>query len=346
MQLQQRIDAFVQLGHFIRQFAEDKPWAGYENGVSQTDYLEFNAVIKAVKSHNGWFTEENVRKSIFSICTWLTINEINKLNLTENKNAKTIAVIMAGNIPLVGFHDVMCVLLSGNKLLAKFSSDDNVLMPLLLKYLIQIEPNFNNSIRIASGKLTEFDAVIATGNDNSSKHFEYYFGKYPNIIRHHRTSVAVLTGNETNQDLKNLGNDIFDYFGLGCRNVTKIFIPQTYNLNKLFGAIFSFKEIIHHNKYANNYDYHKAIFLLNKDVLIENGFLLLRENKDFFSPVAVLNYERYENFEQVTAQLAENRNALQCIVGNGGINFGETQKPGICSFADDINTIEFLNRLK
>ncbi|HYG52704.1 MAG TPA: acyl-CoA reductase [Flavobacteriales bacterium] len=343
----ERIAAFVQLGHFLEHFAVEKDWQGYEDGVSKAEHDDFNKAIMSVQHHNGWFTPEMVRKAFAGISKWLKAdvlsNWLAKYPGTE-KN-KTIAVIMAGNIPLVGFHDVLCVLLSGNKLMAKFSGDDDVLMPLLLKYLVQVEPGFNDYIRISNNQLANFNAVIATGSNNSARYFEAYFGKYPHIIRKNRTSVAVIQGNESAAALKALGHDVFDYYGLGCRNVTKIYVPKGYNLDHFFGAIFDFKDIVHHKKYANNYDYHKAIYLMNGDKLVENGFLLLKEDKSFFSPVGVLHYEYYDDLHAVEKELAENRDALQCVVDNKNILFGQTQQPKIDDYADGVDTMQWIQGL-
>lgn len=344
MTTQERIEAFVQLGKFLEQFEVEKPWEGYQNGVSQIDFDEFNRVINQVHQHNGWFTPEMVRKAITGIRSWL------KADLLEywvkqyafGEKPKTIAVIMAGNIPMVGFHDALCVLISGHKLLAKFSSDDNVLMPILFQYLIQIQPAFNDFIRITNNRLTDFDAVIATGSNNSARYFEQYFGKHPHIIRKNRTSIAVLDGTESDEELNQLGNDIFDYYGLGCRNVTKLYVPQGYDLNKIFGAIFSFKEIINHKKYGNNYDYHKAIYLMNRDSLLENGFIVFKEDKSIFSPIGIMFYEFYDSMNQVKSIIEEHKNEIQAVIGHGFIAFGNGQKPAVNDYADGVDTMEFL----
>ena len=346
MNHKQRIKAIVQLGTFLEHFAVNKDWENYSSGISKHDHEEFNAVIQKVHLYNGWFTEPMVRKALKAISTWLKHENLEELSKNQKEHdPKTVAIIMAGNIPLVGFHDALCVLLNGDVVLAKFSSDDSVLMPILFKYLIQIEPEFNDQIRIASDRLTNFDAVIATGSNNSARYFEQYFGQKPNIIRKNRTSVAVLDGTETEEELSALGNDVFDFFGLGCRNVTKLYIPKDFDLNRFFGAIFKFAEIIQHNKYANNYDYHKAIYLLNRDELIENGFLLLRENNDLFSPVGVLHYERYDDVDKVKSDLIALSDSIQCIVGHNYIPFGQAQEPRINDFADGVNTMEFLEQL-
>ncbi|MFZ5554964.1 MAG: acyl-CoA reductase [Bacteroidota bacterium] len=346
--IKQRIAAFVQLGKFLSEFRENQPWKDYSNGVSRAESETFNELISQLHIYNGWFTEKMVRKAIGSWSDLLSKENFEKWvshypGLSENGEPKTVAVIMAGNIPLVGFHDLLCVLISGNNALIKLSSDDNKLLPFILTHLTsEIEPSFAGKIKFAEGKLEKFDAVIATGSDNSSRYFQYYFGKYPHIIRKNRTSVAVLSGNESEEELKWLGHDVFDYFGLGCRNVSKLFIPEDFDLDRFFKAIFPFKEIINHKKYANNYEYNKAIYLMNRDELTENGFLLLKEDKSLHSPLAMLFYERYDKSEKVEHFLQMHKEQLQCVVGKNGIPFGSTQSPQLWDYADGVDTLEFL----
>jgi hypothetical protein len=351
MTAKQRINAFVQLGQFLEQFTVDKPWEGYDNGVSQADYEDFNKLIEHVHVYNGWFTPVMVRKALAGIRSWLYADVLEKwlaaYPVKEHAPDKfhTVAVIMAGNIPLVGFHDALCVLITGNRIMAKFSSDDSALMPFLLKYLVQIEPGFDELVRIANDKLTNFDAVIATGSNNSARYFEQYFGKYPHIIRQNRTSVAVIDGQENKDELTALGHDIFDFYGLGCRNVSKLYVPKGYDLDRFFGAIFGFKDVINHKKYGNNYDYHKAIYLMNRDKLIENGFLVLKEDKSLFSPVGILHYEYYTDKAQVEKDLEAHQEEIQCVAGHGHIPFGQTQLPKVDDYADGVDTMRFITGL-
>ena len=291
-----------------------------------------------------------VRKAIYGISLWLqeeVINEFCANYPIEKQKPKKIALILAGNIPLVGFHDVMCSLLCGHSVLLKFSSDDQQLLPAVLKYLSQIEPLFYDQIRIADAKLNDYDAVIATGSDNTNRYFESYFAKFPHIFRGNRTSLAILTGEESREELVKLGHDVFDFYGLGCRNISKVFVPKGYDTNKLFDAFFEFKDIINHNKYANNYDYNKAVFLLeqSKD-LLENGFLLLKKDKELHSPLAVLFYDEYENWEEVEKFIEMRKDKIQCVVGKNFIPFGSTQSPSINDFADGVDTMEFLTNLQ
>ena len=352
MQLNKRIQAFVALGDFMSQFSN-------ENYIKK-DNIPFNdrffeAMTEAIqlsKSYNGWFTKNNIQ---FAFKSWVdALNEENLLKWTskydlEKVHNHHIAIVLAGNIPLVGFHDLLSVLISGNRVIAKLSSNDKLLLPYLTKYLIAIEPEFESKIVFTEEKLENFDAVIATGSNNTARYFEYYFGKYPNIIRKNRNSVTVLSGKETSEDLKNLSNDIFRYFGLGCRNVSKLFIPKDYNFDAFFNAMFTWKEVINDNKYINNYDYNKAVYLMSNINLLDNEFLLLKEDVSFSSPISVTFYEYYDNLELVKEQLITEKDNIQCIVSNLGIEneikFGETQKPKLWDYADGIDTIDFLVKL-
>jgi hypothetical protein len=352
MQLNKRIQAFVTLGNFMSQFSN-------ENYIKK-DNIPFNeiffeAMTKAIqlsKSYNGWFTENNIQ---FAFKSWEdALNEENLLKWTskydlEKVHNHHIAIVLAGNIPLVGFHDLLSVLISGNRVIAKLSSNDKLLLPYLTKYLIAIEPEFEGKIVFTEERLEKFNAVIATGSNNTARYFEYYFGKYPNIIRKNRNSVAVLSGKETSEELKSLSNDIFRYFGLGCRNVSKIFIPKDYNFDAFFNAMFIWKEVINDNKYINNYDYNKAVYLMSNVNLLDNEFLLLKEDINFSSPISVTFYEYYDTLESVSEKLITEKDNIQCIVSNLGIKneikFGETQNPNLWEYADGIDTIDFLVKL-
>lgn len=261
---------------------------------------------------------------------------------------------MPSNIPLAGFHDFFCVLLSGNIFVGKCSVQDKILLPAISKMLTDIDPLFKKYIFFVENKLEKIDAVIATGSNNSARYFEYYFGKYPHIIRKNRNSVALLTSNETEEELTLLANDIFRYFGLGCRNVSKIFIPLNYDFKIFFNAIFGWNNIIHHNKYANNYSYNKAVYLMNKIKIWDNGFLLMKEDVDLSSPVAVLYYEYYQDKKQLNDRLTGNKENIQCIVSNekiplpleeARVRYGKGQHPELWDFSDRVDTMEFLMHL-
>lgn len=347
--LNQRKAAFVTLGQFLSQFSRQK--ISKNNQISHNDIF-FDALkmqIDRSVEFNGWFNKENV---LFSLESWAealqedTMNTWLKPYKISVTKPKTIAVIMAGNIPLVGFHDFLSVLISGHKILIKQSSNDKHLLPILAKYLEAVNPDFKGKIIFSDGKLTGFDAVIATGSNNSAKYFDYYFGKHPHIIRQNRNGVAVLTGNESEEELKALGEDIFRYFGLGCRNVAKLYVPNDYNFDNLFKAVYDYNYLLDNNKYTNNYDYNKAVYLMSLYNLTENGFLMLKEDPSYTSPIATLFYEKYTDLEVLAEKLAADKDKIQVIVSNGSIKnsipFGQTQKPQLWDYADGVDTLDFL----
>lgn len=343
MQLKQRINAFVQVGKFInRHFST--------NRISEEAnlHLGLTELIKTAQLYNGWFVEEFSNHAIKNIGYYLTENDLKLLCEKvpqENSNPKTIAVICAGNIPMVGFHDILCVLLAGDTVLIKLSTDDNVLLPFFLKLLVNYEPEFDNFIRLSDGRLTNFDAIIATGSNNTANYFEYYFNKYPSIIRKNRSSLAVITGNETSEELAELGKDIFYYYGLGCRNVSKLLVPMDYNFNQFFEAIFKFGYLADNKKYANNYEYNRTIYLMGREDFLDNNFLIIKPDNQIHAPISVVFYERYKTQKDVQTYLETNNQEIQCIVGHGYIPFGNSQSPVITDFADNINTMNFLVNL-
>lgn len=352
MQLEKRIQAFINLGKFMSQFSSDT-YSKKENILkNEAFYDDMISLIRLSKSHNGWFSEDNIQ---FAFKSWEdALTEKNLLKWTsgyslEKTPYNTIALILAGNIPLVGFHDFLTVLISGNKVLAKLSTNDKLLLPYLSKYLIAVEPEFESYISFTEEKLETFDAVIATGSNNTARYFDYYFGKYPNIIRRNRNSVAILTGNETPEQLNELANDIFRYFGLGCRNVSKLYLPKDYNFDAFYNAMFSWKHVINDHKYINNYDYNKAVYLMSSLNLLDNEFLLLKEDTSFSSPISVIFHETYENIDDLKSTLASETDNIQCIVSEIGIkneiNFGETQSPQLWDYADNVDTLDFLLKL-
>ena len=346
--LKQRIKAFEKLGCFIRQFTLHQPFFSY-NEVDKNTFHEFAKLIENVYIYNGWFTKENVLSAIDAIAKFLEKDKMEKWisGYDINKSGKNIGVIMAGNIPMAGFHDFLCVLISGNNITAKLSSNDKHLLPFIANVLIEIEPSFKEYIVFTDGQLKNIDAVIATGSNNSSRYFDYYFGKYPHIIRKNRHSIAVLTGKETMNELKKLGKDIFQYFGLGCRNVSKLMVPEGYNFTVFFEAIFDYNSVTVNNKYANNYDYNKTVYLLNGEKLLDNGFLLLKEDIGLSSPVAVLYYEFYGDELSLKERIKMDLLSLQCIISGdknnkGAIDFGNSQCPELSDYSDGVDTMKFL----
>ncbi|WP_426328324.1 acyl-CoA reductase [Pedobacter sp. R-06] len=314
-----------------------------------TDILG-NAFYSA-ESTNAWFTSENIKKSILSFAEML--NEADLAiwfkSVKFSTTPKKVGLILAGNIPMVGLHDVLSVLATGNIALIKLSSADDKLIKAVIAELIKVEPAFGDKIEYVE-RLKDFDAVIATGSNNSSRYFDYYFSKVPNIIRKNRNSVAVLDGSESFEDIQNLGNDIFDYFGLGCRNVSKIYIPKGYDIANFYEGIESFQPIINHFKYNNNYDYNKSIYLVNAAKHFDNGFLLLKEDKHLTSPLAVLFYEEYEQLQELEDKLKNQSENIQCVISKSPLSlntfgFGQSQHPKLWDYADNVNTVEFLNGL-
>ncbi len=348
MILKHRLQAFVQLGLFINRHLTKK-WESKEERFHQ----DLTTITELAFSYNGWFTQDNIDRALQGIIKMLDENTLNEFSspITEPKNPKTVAIIMAGNIPAVGFHDLLCVLLSGHKALIKVSSDDPTIIPFLAGMLIYYEKGFATHINFSDSKLSNFEAVIATGSNNSAKHFEYYFGKYPHVIRKNRTSIAVLNGKETDADLKELGKDVFYYFGLGCRSVSKLYVPQGYNFNRFFEAIYDFKYVSDNKKYHNNHEYNRAIYLLDLVPFLDNNFLMLRETSELHAPTSVLFHENYTNESLIVENIIKQQDNLQCIVTNFDLNgiktvrLGKTQEPTVFDFADHVNTLNFLTTI-
>ena len=345
--IDQRIEAFHKLGELFYDISSKKENSKYKKWITV-----FNKKINEAYQYNKWFTTENCLLSFKNWSKELTTLKLSKwLNNYELKNCskKTIVIIMAGNIPLVGFHDFICAKILNYKCLIKMSSDDKILLPIVIDFLDFILPGFKKNIEFTNKPLKKFDGVIATGSNSSFKYFEYYFKKYPKILRKTRHSIAVLDGNESKENLIDLGNDIFNYFGMGCRSVSKIFVPKNYNFDLLFESLFEFKEVIKNNRYANNYDYNKAIYLMGEKKITENGFLILKKDKNLGSPIACLFYDTYNSIKEIEKYIDNNSESLQCIVSNfklsNSIPLGSSQKPKIYDYADKIDTLNFLLKM-
>jgi hypothetical protein len=345
--LYNRIKAFEKLGIlFSNKFTE--------NSSKESEYWnsELDKAIDLAYKYNTWFTEDSVKKALNEWSKQLNYNSLKNWTdqyKIEDKSEKKIAIIMAGNLPLVGFHDLLCGLIMNFHCIVKLSSDDKILIPFIVEYLDSIVPGIKNQVKFTTNPIKDFNGVIATGSNNSFKYFEYYFGNYPNILRKTRHSIAVLDGKETEMDLKKLGNDIFTYFGMGCRSVSKLLVPKGYDFDLLFNALFDFKEIINHNKYVNNYDYNKAVYLMSEQKFIENGFIILKEDEKLGSPIGCLFFEYYENPKDLNAYISDIKDSLQCVVSNLNIlnstSFGSSQSPKIDDYADNINTLDFLLKI-
>ncbi|EOZ95745.1 hypothetical protein A33Q_3107 [Indibacter alkaliphilus LW1] len=337
MFLEERIQAFASLGEKLKSLTNS----------------EFEALAVKVGNNNNWFTTANVQAAISGISEYLERSKLEhwakSYELDKVNNPKTIGIMMAGNIPAVGFHDLLCVLISGHKAAIKLSSSDTVSITWLVDKLLEIEPRFKSMVSFEE-MLKNKDAYIATGSDNSARYFDYYFGKYPHIIRKNRTSLAVLDGREGREDFINLGRDIFQYFGLGCRNVSKLFVQENFEFTQFLDAIEGYKQMADHHKYLNNYDYNKSIYLVNKEAHLDNGFLLLKESEEMVSPISVLYYEKYLDLHDLKNKLAEVSDKTQCIVSKnawyeGSFDFGRAQCPALDDYADGVDTLEFLENL-
>lgn len=331
MNLQQRIDLLSRLGEYM--LSGDEEW---------------NASKERASGENGWFAPEFINLAARNIATNFLQKDILKdwvknYGLKEPQSPKIVGIVMAGNIPMVGFHDMLCVFISGHKAMIKLSSKDAVLLKHLVAKMADWNEEVNTAIQFAD-MLKGCDAYIATGSNNSAAHFEYYFKKYPHIIRRNRTSVAILTGNETNEELSLLADDIFLYFGLGCRNVTKIFVPKEYDFIPLLKAFKKFDRLADNHKYKNNYDYNLALHILNKKFYMSTEALLLAEETSVFSPISQLNYEFYDNINEITTALKASDD-IQCVAGNDFTKFGGVQSPSIYDYADGVDTLQFLSDL-
>lgn len=311
--------------------------------------IESDELISKTQIENQWFVPDFTLQTLKYWSEKLTIKELDLFTESYFFSDKplNVGIVTAGNIPLVGFHDLLCVLLSGNNAIIKISSSDSVLMNFVINRLIEINSKFKNRI-IVSDKLNDCDAYIATGSNNTSRYFEYYFSNKPNIIRKNRNSLAILTGNENDRDLQNLSDDVFNFFGLGCRNVSKIFVPKNYNFDRLFRNFEKYRFIENHNKFINNYTYHKAIFLMNNTKHFDNGFILLKEDQKIQSPLSVLYYSYYDNVIEVDKYIESSFDDIQIVLAaenrnKNYIRFGNSQIPELYDYADNIDTMKFLN---
>jgi len=344
---EQLIDAYAQLGTICRVLGQDEDFVDRKIGITEDEYVSLQNTINKQVQFNGWFTPENVRQALLALSFWLTPDELTRWTqgYSFGGGEKKIAIVMAGNIPLVGFHDLLSVSMMGNSAVCKLSSNDKTLLPALMDILFYFLPDLKPRIQFMDGVLGEIHAVIATGSTNTSRYFDYYFGKYPHLFRQNRTSIAVLNGKESPQQLESLGDDIFSYFGMGCRNVSHLLVPKNYDFSAFFSAILSHQKIIYHHKYANNYDYNKAILLMNKVPLIDNNFVLLRETEDLHAPLSLIHYHFYDQEEEINDYITKNNPSIQVIVGDNYVPFGNAQKPTLTDYADGINTLEWQEKL-
>ncbi len=338
MNLRDRIDALVALGDYLKENDQ-----------------QLQTLVSATYHQNRWFTEENIYKAINAVSSHflqkeLLENWISSYSFPENNDTKTVGLILAGNIPLVGFHDLLCVFLAGHQSKIKLSEKDKLLLPHFVRILENEFPEIADYFNFVE-RLEGFDAVIATGSNNSARYFEAYFGKYPNIIRRNRNAVAILNGTETFEQLRALGNDVFQYFGLGCRNVSKLYLPKEFEFKSLLEAFHEFNEIVLHDKYKNNFDYNYTLLILNKIPYKANGCILMTEDESLQSRIAQLHFEYYDNVEDLKAKVHSKMEDIQCIVGEAAIPgldlipFGKAQSPSLADYADGVDVMEFLLKL-
>ena len=355
------ISAFTRLGKFLRQFPDGTgPNSGAEEpalkNLNTQFFREFTEILEKEPVLNPWFTRDSLMKALKGIASMLEEEVLERwlrpYGIEPGVPGKqlTVGLVMAGNIPLVGFHDLLSVLTCGHRALVKPSSKDDRLIRKVAELLSAIDAETGLRIQFTDDILSGMDVVIATGSDNSSRYFDYYFRNIPHIIRKNRNGVAVLSGDESEEDLAALGEDIFTYFGMGCRNITKLYIPDSYDLKVLLGVLDRFLPLYQHHKYGNNVDYYRTLYLMNQVKFLDNGVLLLKEDPSIASPVGVVFYERYSEIDLVLQKLDLHREEIQCIVSagqaiKGSILPGSTQEPMPWDYADGVDTIRFLMEL-
>lgn len=351
-QVQKTIQLFEKLGSFLTEFLAIKSTEkkAFQNEMQHDLYQR----ISYAKHHNAWFTEEEID---YCLATWSHVLTKDNLghwlapySLPHPKSAR-IGLVLAGNVPLVGLHDLLCALVAGHSVIAKYSSKDQLLMEWVVQFFIHEDPSFGAKIQLTKETLKGFDAVIATGSNNTARYFEYYFRNKPHIIRKNRNSAAILTGDETTADFSNLAEDIFRYFGLGCRSVSKLWVPKEYDFTAFFEGIYHKKTLLQHDKYTSNYDYNKAVYLMSSEKLLDNGFIILKQDQGLSSPIGCLFYEYYSSTQELEARLDAQQDSLQCVVGNTSFSryidteFGTSQQPHLWHYADGIDTMDFLLKL-
>jgi hypothetical protein len=340
-----RIEAFARLGSELKE--------GLSGGGRNK---EIQQVITEAGLVNPWFTRQNLEFSLKEISRILEPARLEKWMAaypgisSDPVGSKEVGVVLAGNIPLAGFHDFLSVLMSGNRFKGKLSAKDDILLPFLARILISHQPDFEDRIVFVEDLRGSIDAVIATGSNNTTRYFEYYFGRYPHIFRKNRNGIAILTGKESDDDLSRLADDIFLYFGLGCRNIAKIYVPEKYDFDIFYRAMEKYSHLQDHHKYANNYQYYRSVWLMNRVEHLDNGFLILKRDRGLSSPVGTLYYDDYTELEELAREIETYTEDIQCMVASPGIDlpvipFGTSQHPEPWDYADDVDTLNFLSNL-
>jgi hypothetical protein len=357
MKIEEKISAFISLGKYLKEYVNLKAEVKNKHLTEKTVFSVLENAVSNAEIENPWFTRENIFVALENISISLDKSKLDLFiqpyseKLVNMKTPGRIGVVMAGNIPLVGFHDFLCVLLSGHRFLGKSSSQDSHLLPAIAELLIMINPDFGNLILFSEERLTGFDAIIASGSNNSYRYFEYYFGKYPHILRKNRNGVAILSGTETGDEMAGIADDIFIFFGRGCRSISKLYLPEHFDFELLAEPLKKYSHYIDYHKYGNNYNYYKAIYLLDKVPFIDIGHALLVENSEIASPVSVIYYEYYQDLPKLKDKLTAMEEQIQCIVCrdpkvSGSIKPGQSQHPELWDYADGIDTMEFLLNLQ
>jgi hypothetical protein len=356
MEIEERISGFESLGKYLKEYVSLQTGNFISHSTEGGIFSDLEYAISQAEVENPWFTRENILLALKNISLQLEKPKIEQFKSRYAEKLlipgmpQTIGVVMAGNIPVVGFHDFFCILLAGHRFLGKLSHEDRRLLPAFADILISINPEFNNLISFTDERLKDFDSIIATGSNNSYRYFEYYFGKYPHILRKNRNGVAFLTGNETIEELSGFADDIFMYFGKGCRSISKLYLPKRYDFKLLQEPFDRYGHFFNHHKYRNNYDYYKAIYLIDKIPFIDMGHLLLIESMNIASPVSVINYEYYDNLLHLNNILPGMKEQIQCILCHddkipSSIKPGNAQCPELWDYADGVDTMEFLLNL-
>lgn len=334
MKLEERIEVLAKLRSYL----------------IDSDSEEYMALLMLAKGQNAWFDESEVKHALFGLSSFLTIENLTEFtsNYVISESAQRVGVVMAGNIPAVGFHDLLCIMLCGYGADIKLSSDDSVIILQIIEWLKEVNPGLVADFNIVERlELSNIDKVIATGSDNTARYFKQYFGKKKHIIRQSRSSVAVISGDETSEDFKALALDVFRYYGLGCRNVTQIYVPEGYSFQSMLDTFMPFEYVLNNNKYANNYTYNRSVALINKEEHLDTGYLLVKTNPQIASPIGTIHITHYDKYENIPMLIAENQDSIQCVVSKNGeyagsFPFGKAQSPAIDDYADGVDTMEFL----
>jgi len=357
MKIKERISCFESLGIYLKEYVSLQSGNSINHSTDRIILKNLDSAVSQAEFENPWFTSENIMIALRNISISLERVKIEQFihryaeERMNHQASQTIGVVMAGNIPVVGFHDFFCILMAGHRFLGKLSSEDSRLLPAIADMLIGINPEFSTLISFSKERITDFDAIIATGSNNTYRYFEYYFGKYPHILRKNRNGVAILTGMETKEELSGLADDIFIFFGKGCRSISKLYLPEGYNFQLLQEPFARYNHLFNHHKYRNNYDYYKTLYLIDKILFIDLGQVLLIESMNTVSPVSVLNFEYYNDLLKLKNILTDTEDQIQCIVCHdqkvsGSIKPGNAQCPNLWDYADGVDTMEFLLNLK